>query len=247
MLANSKHMSLNIKRFVIRTRAVDNYQFNLILPTATELTSGCSGDRLSNQPLTLCKTLAADAGPVTVPCVPVCPCVHVPAKILPASPPGCLRPSTDQERRQRPSSSSGGLPLQTTSVVDPLSCSERAMVGNLILIEDLSKRGLENKCQTLLPPAHRDLGMAASRLLQNCSCAAKQRGPRGSWWPIAALALLSLLGWWEWCWRARFGDTRSHTHSLAAPRPTALARRSLELVSKLPARFPSQKVGAEGG
>lgn len=44
MLANSKHMSLNIKRFIIRTRAVDNYQFNSILPTVTELTSDCFSD-----------------------------------------------------------------------------------------------------------------------------------------------------------------------------------------------------------
>lgn len=65
-------MSLNIKRFVIRTRAVDNYQFNLILPTETELTSGCSGDRLSNQPLTPSEGPAADAVPFAAPCVPAC-------------------------------------------------------------------------------------------------------------------------------------------------------------------------------
>lgn len=153
-------MSLNIKRFIIRTRAVDNYQFNLILPTATELTSGSSSNRLSIQPLTLSEGPTADA----VPCLPKT-CLDT---LLAA-----LRRRRDRERTlclsRAPDISHCRGPL-----VDPLSCSERAMTGNLILLENLSKHILENKCQTLLPPVHCDLRMAASWLLQNCSCAAKQ-------------------------------------------------------------------------
>lgn len=236
-------MSLNIKRFVIRTRAVDNYQFNLILPTATELTSGSSGDRLSIQPLTLSEGPAADAVPFAVPYVSACTCLP---KTCLDTLLAALRRRRDRERTLCLSRASD-ISHCRGPLVDPLSCSERAMTGNLILLENLSKHILENKCQTLLPPVHCDLGMAASWLLQNCSCAAKQRGTRGGWQPIPALALLSLLGWWEWGSRARPGDTRSHTHNLAAPRPTALSCLSLELILTLPAHFRSQKVGAEGG
>jgi len=111
-------MSLNIKRFVIHTRAVDNYQFNSILPTATELTSDCFSDWLSNQPLTLREGPTADTLFLPPPLTLLRTCAPQKVCLDPFS--GCPKPETQARLREE----AGGSPaaMDVSSAAKLLGC-----------------------------------------------------------------------------------------------------------------------------
>lgn len=189
--------------------------------------------------------------------------MHVCQKVLLGPPLGCPKPETQVRLREEASVLQADLDFSCCRRLlvtpCPAACTAQDNDRKLNLNEapeTLSKCGLENKCQTLLPSVHCNLGMATSfskkwckwemplQCCKNGSCALNQRGTQGSWWPIPALALLALHGQGlstlgQRCWGTvgsdRVGGTGSCAHNLSAAQSAAVSWHSLaggELILK---------------